>query len=145
ANRGWAAAKLKSRPRDLGLRLQVAVLQREHAVHVLGELQVVRGDEAGDAGLLGELVEVVEHRLRRVRVEVAGRLVGQQPARRIGERAGDGDALLLAAGELGGLVAGAFGQTKLRQEIPGARLGRYAALTGDHLRQRHIVERRELR
>ena len=34
-----------------------------------------------------------------VRVEIAGRLVGQQHARRVGDRAGDGDALLLAAGQ----------------------------------------------
>ena len=35
-----------------------------------------------------------------VRIEVAGRLVGEQQARRVGDGAGDRHALLLAAGEL---------------------------------------------
>ena len=39
------------------------------------------------------------------RVEIAGRLVGEQQARRVDQRARDGDALLLAAGELARRVA----------------------------------------
>ena len=42
----------------------------------------------------------VEHPARGPRVEIAGRLVGQKDARPVGQRAGDGDALLLAAGKL---------------------------------------------
>ena len=46
----------------------------------------------------------VEDLAARRRVEVAGRLVGEHHARARDERAGDGDALLLAAGELGRAV-----------------------------------------
>ena len=44
------------------------------------------------------------------RVEVAGGLVGEQHRRLGHQRAGDGDALLLAAGELGGPVRAAVGE-----------------------------------
>ena len=44
------------------------------------------------------------------RVEVAGRLVGQHDRRVVGERARDGDALLLAARELRRIVVRAIGQ-----------------------------------
>ena len=43
--------------------------------------------------------------VRGSRIEIAGRLVGKKQARRVDERAGDGDALLLAAGELARRVA----------------------------------------
>ena len=46
--------------------------------------------------------EQVEHALRGRRVDRAGRLVGEQQARLVGERARDRDALALAARELAG-------------------------------------------
>src|SRR5690349_12291466 len=76
-----------------------AVLEREDAVHAAGELEVVRGDERGEAGLAHDVDERAHHVLGGVDVEIAGRLVAQQHARAVGERADDGDALLLAAGE----------------------------------------------
>ena len=45
-------------------------------------------------------VERAEHVIGGVDVEIAGRLVGEQDARRVGDRARDGDALLFAAGKL---------------------------------------------
>ena len=44
--------------------------------------------------------EQIHHRFAVARVEVAGRFVGQEDRRLAGEGARDGDALLLAAGEL---------------------------------------------
>ena len=59
------------------------------------------GDD--DDGQTGAAVDVPEH-VQNVRaglyVHRAGGLVGQQQLRAIGQRDGDGDALLLAAGEL---------------------------------------------
>ena len=60
------------------LLFQASVLEGHDAVHVAGELEVVGGDQGCDAGLAGQFVEVLEHRVRRRRIEVAGRLVGQQ-------------------------------------------------------------------
>ena len=55
------------------------------------------------------------------RVEVAGRLVGEDHARLDGERAGDRDALLLAARELRRQVVGALGEADLARAAPRAR------------------------
>ncbi len=61
-------------------------------------------------------LEEREHLEARTRVEVAGRLVGEEE-RRIGhERASDGDALLLTAGELARRVMHAVGERHRRRE-----------------------------
>ncbi len=80
---------------------QLAVFQPQHAVHALGQFVVVRGDDGDDAGLADELQELLEDALGGLGVEIAGRLVGEQDQRGVGDGAGDGDALLLAAGQLG--------------------------------------------
>jgi ABC-type uncharacterized transport system permease subunit len=56
-------------------------------------------------------------------IEVAGGLVAQQQQRLADEGAGQGYALLLAAGKLGGAVVEAVAQTDLREQIAGALLG----------------------
>ena len=48
-------------------------------------------------------------------IEIAGRLVGQKNARRVGDRARDGDALLLAAGQLRRPVRQAILEPEIRQ------------------------------
>ena len=55
-----------------------------------------------------------------MRVEVAGRLVGQHQRRVHGQGAGDGDALLLAAGQLVGEMLLAVGQADLVEQMAGA-------------------------
>jgi hypothetical protein len=50
-------------------------------------------------------------------VEVARGLVGEEHGRGAGEGAGDGDALLLAAGELGGQVLGAVAHADLLEGL----------------------------
>ena len=68
-----------------------------------GDLGVV-GDEDDRAARPVELAEQLEDLAARGLVEVAGRLVGEDERGVGDEGAGDGDALLLAAGELGRLV-----------------------------------------
>ena len=84
----------------------------------VGELDDAVGD-VGGVGVVGDhddgLAELVDgaaqqRRARRrddVRVEVAGRLVGEHDRGPRDERAGDGDALLLAAGQLARAVRAA--------------------------------------
>ena len=79
-----------------------ALLQRDPPVHAAGKLQVVGGDDRGEARGAHELRERLKDVLGGARVEIAGRLVGEQDARRVGDRARDRDALLLAAGKLAG-------------------------------------------
>ena len=76
------------------------VPKRHAAVHARGDVHVVGRDDDGEPGGAHQLGQRVEHVLGGARVEIAGRLVGQQDARRVGDRARDRDALLLAAGEL---------------------------------------------
>ena len=65
----------------------------------LREARIVR-DHADRRARAVEILEQVHHGLAVDRVEVSGRLVGEQDERRAGDRARDGDALLLAAREL---------------------------------------------
>ena len=56
-----------------------------------------------------------------VRIEIAGRLVGEQHPRRVGDGAGDRDALLLAAGQFGRPMGDAVGEAEIGQDFLGAR------------------------
>ncbi len=53
-------------------------------------------------------------------IEIAGRLVGEQNARRVGDGARDGDALLLAAGQFRRPMRQPVLQPKIRQQLGGA-------------------------
>src|SRR5437773_656336 len=68
----------------------------------------------GDQDESGTLLSIeghqeVEDDAAGCRVEVAGWFVGEEDRRAKGKGAGEGDALLLAAGELDGVVLGAIG------------------------------------
>ncbi len=77
------------------------------------------GDEHDRPAAGVQLVEQREHVGARRGVEVAGGLVGQDQGRVGDERTGNGDALLLAAGELAGSMVDA-----VRQPDPGERFQR---------------------
>ena len=62
-----------------------------------------------------------------LRIEVAGRLVGQQQPGRVGERAGDRRALLLAARELRRPVIEPLAEPQHAEQLAGPLLGRRAA------------------
>ena len=68
-------------------------------------------------------------------VEVGGRLVGQHQLGRGGERAGNRDALTLAAGELAGAVLRPVGQTHRVEQ------GEHPLLS---LRERHLGEQQRV-
>ena len=57
--------------------------------------------------------------LGRVGVEVAGRLVGDDDTRAVGQGPGDGDALLLTTGEPGRQMTHARAEADLVQQHPG--------------------------
>src|SRR5262245_28394972 len=80
-----------------------AVEELDLAVRVVGIARVVR-DHADGRAFAVQLAQEVHDRLAVPRVEVAGRLVGEQDRGPPRERAGDRHALLLAAGELRGMV-----------------------------------------
>ena len=65
-----------------------------------GFLLIVGDEDAGDVNLVVQPAQPLAQLLAHLRVERAERLVEQQHLRRGGQRAGQGDALALAAGEL---------------------------------------------
>ena len=85
---------------QLGRGAAVADLHR--AAHLPRHLLIVRHDEHGHAEALIDLAHRVEDELRVGLVELAGRLVGEQHRRLVGERDGDRDPLLLPARHLRG-------------------------------------------
>ncbi len=84
---------------DLVVGDDLAVAEGDDALGELGDVGVV-GDEHDRPPLVVERLENRDDLLRGVRVEVAGRLVGEQDGRIVHQAAGDGDALLLAARQL---------------------------------------------
>ncbi len=79
------------------------VAQRDDAPGVLGDVGFVRNEHDGDA-LIVEFLEERHHLDRCAAVEVTRGLVGEKDRRARHERAGDGYALLLPAGEFARLV-----------------------------------------
>ena len=66
--------------------------------------------------VIADLFETVDDLLAGVGVEIAGGLVGHEDGRVVGQRAGDGDTLLLAARQLTGAMAQAIGKTETFEE-----------------------------
>ena len=60
------------------------------------------GDEDDGLAMLRQPGQYIEDVMGRARVEVAGRLVGDEQGRVVGQRPGDRDPLLLSAGDLRG-------------------------------------------
>ena len=80
---------------------ELAVLHHRDLVRqVLDDAEVVRDEEIGDAELLLQLLQQVEDLRLHRDVERRGRLVADDQPRLDRQRARDGDALALAAGEL---------------------------------------------
>jgi len=94
------------------LRDDFAVAHGEGAVGDGGGFGVVGDHEDGLVELAAGLAEHGEDGIGVFRIEVAGGLVGEDDGRVGDEGAGDGDALLLAAGELVGAVVEAAGEAE---------------------------------
>jgi len=86
----------------------VAIAQGDDARReALGERAFVRDHDDGHAEVRLNFAEELEDLLAVDAVEVAGGLIGEKDCRAIDQGAGDGAALLFAAGEFGGAVAAA--------------------------------------
>ncbi len=149
APRMAAKAASRSKPPTRGRALAAAstrpAAQAQPAVHARGELGVVRRDQRRHAGVAHEAEQHVEHPAGGLRVEVAGRLVGEQQPRPVGQRPAERDPLLLAARQLGRTVAGARREPDRGEQVARPRLGGGARDAGGALRQRDVLQRRELR
>ena len=92
----------------------LAVAQPDHALGLFGHVGLVR-DQHHRAAFFVQASEDPQHILGRVRVEVAGRLIGQDQRGVRHQRSRHRDALLLPARELRGLVAHAVGHAHRAQ------------------------------
>src|SRR6187200_785505 len=114
-----------------------AVLQGDQPVGVGGGDGIVGDHHHGLAELVDRLAQQGEHVGARLRVEVAGRLVGEDNRGFRDQGAGDRDPLLLAAGELRGAMGAAIleadGADQLIDPLP----VRFAA--GDRERQNQVL------
>ncbi|KAI1691052.1 hypothetical protein DdX_22143 [Ditylenchus destructor] len=114
------------------------------ALRAWGQFRVVGDHHDGGAGGV-DLLQQFHHPARHLRVQVAGRFVGQQQARAAGQGTGDRRSLLLAAGKFIGVVLHARAQADLAQRLFDA----LAALAGAHFavaqRHVHVVEQVEIR
>ena len=77
-----------------------AVTEADQPRAVFRDVHLVRDEEHGDAALVVQPLEDAHDLDAGARVEVAGRLVGEDDRRLVDQRARDRDALLLAARQL---------------------------------------------
>ena len=103
-----------------------AVAQMDATVADGGGLLAVGDEQEGGARLVGQLAQEGENVGAVGGIEVAGGFVGENQVGPVDQRAGDGDALLFAAGELGGQGGGAMGEADAVEEAmdAGALFGR---------------------
>ena len=103
---------------------QGAILEPDNPHHATGEIEIVRGDQGADPLLADETDKFLVNLFGGARIEISGRLVGQEQERLVGKRAGDGDTLALAARKF----RRAMGQACLRDpDATAAPLARLAA------------------
>src|SRR5712692_3954163 len=122
-----------------------SVAHRDPAGSPCGEVGVVRRHDHRRASSLSEAGEQVDHVGARLRVEVAGRLVGKDHAWLVPESPRDRNALLLAAGEVGRKMRQPVGQPDFREQCLGPRAERRPAQVGRSHGRFDVLERGERR
>ena len=100
--------------------LDLAVVDEDDAVgHLTGKAHFVGDHQHGDAGV-GQLLHQFQNLAHHFGVKGAGGLVEQDHVRVHGKGTGNGNALLLAAGQALGVDVGLVGQTHTGQQLVGA-------------------------
>src|SRR5437764_190819 len=134
--------RLSRRNRRISASGHVAVAQVQHPPCPPGGALVVGRHEQGGPDLEHLGHQDVEHLLAGRRVEVAGRLVGEEQARTGDQRPGDGGTLHLAPRELSGQVAGPLREPDLGD---GVGHGAICAPSVEEQRERDVLGHRERR
>src|SRR5690606_18766085 len=116
-----------------------ALVQPDDPVHPLRQPLVMRRDHRRAAMSAHQFEKLRKDLVRGHLVEVPGRLVREHQLRTVGERAGYGDALLLAARELARAVREPMLEPQRAEQLTGARQGFGSRDTGDQLRKHHVL------
>src|ERR1039458_626703 len=80
-------------------RVNLPVRQFHHPLRMRRNIRVVRSNDQRGLFFDAEILEQLDDFTTGVRIEIAGRFIGQEQFRLVDERAGDGHALLFAAGD----------------------------------------------
>ena len=99
---------------------QAACLKAEGAIHAGGEIEIMGGDEGGEASVADEAHQRVEDGVGGLGIEIAGGFIGEEHAGGVGQCAAEGDALLFAAGESCGAMVGPVGEANFVEKCCGA-------------------------
>src|SRR5262249_21362568 len=91
---GSAASSSSAPPGHRLVGYHLTVAERDHPRAVFRDVRLVRNQHHGDSALFVQALEDAHHFDAGFRVEVSGRLVGQQNRRVVDQRARDRDALL---------------------------------------------------
>ena len=127
-------------------RLDQPLMQEHHAGRDVARKAHLVGHDQHRAALLGERAHDAQHFADQLGIERRGRLVEQHHLRPHGERARDRRALLLASGEMGGIVAPFVGDADFREQR--ARFldaFRARALLHMHRRLDQVLQHRQMR
>ena len=100
----------------------------------------MRNQQNGQAEATVDIFQQFKDRAGGGRIERAGGFVAQQYFGIAGQGAGDGDALFLAAGKIGGPGVLLIGQADQLQQFRYALFNRFARQTAQLKRQRHVAE-----
>ena len=84
--------------------IHLAVLDPDNPVRGFEHLVVVGGSDHGHTQLAAEMAQQLDDFFAGIQIEIGRWFVGQNNGGRVDQGAGDGDALLLAAGEFTGPV-----------------------------------------
>ncbi len=119
-----------------------AVEEVDDTVGIFGHVGLVGDHDDGDFLLAVETDQKVHDLVAGLGVDIAGRLVGEEHVGFGHDRPGDGDALLLTAGELARGVMGARFEADPRQRFHGERPALPVAHAAIDQRQLDILDRR---
>ena len=100
------------------VRYHLAVPHGDDAIGIGRDIGFMGDDDNGNATLAIERLQRLHDLMRVPGIEIAGRLVRKQQDRIVDQGARDGDALLLAAGQLPGRVALPVGQAEQLERRP---------------------------
>ena len=119
--------------------LDPAVHHADAAITQVGKPRFVRNQYERGAAVAAPREEMLHHQVAGRGVEIPGGLVGKEETWPIDQGAGDCHPLLLAAGELAGVVPQPVFETDRGQLRPCASEG--AGPTGELARRRHVLDR----
>src|ERR1043166_5639106 len=133
----WLAGfDMRSSIRDL------SILHEHDAIgEAVGELLIVRDHHDRQRIFLNHLAQQREQLMRANRIEVSGRLIGEQHLRVVSERSSNSNALLFATRQLGRFMLQPIAESDTRQQLTRTRASLLSTQTTERQRERHVFTR----